>query len=50
MKEDTLIKEIQSLKNQVYNQNEELEILNKRIDQILDTINDNELNKHVNLI
>lgn len=47
---ETVIKEIQALKNQVYNQNEEIQILNKRIDDILNTINDNELNKHVNLI
>ena len=47
---EIVIKEIQALKNQVYNQNEEIQILNKRIDDILNTINDNELNKHVNLI
>ena len=47
---DTVIKEIQSLKNYLSNQQEEIELLNKRIDQILDEIDYRELNKNVNLI
>ena len=47
---ETVIKEIQSLKNQVYNQNQELELLNKKIDQILNEIDYREIHKNVNLI
>lgn len=47
---DTVIREIQTLKNQVYNQNQELELLNKKIDQILDEIDFREIKKNCNYI
>ena len=50
MVEDTLIKEIQSLKNHITNQQEEIEMLNKKIDQLLEEIDYRDITKNVNLI
>lgn len=47
---DLVIKEIQSLKNYITNQQEEIEMLNKKIDQLLEEIDYREINKNVNLI
>lgn len=47
---DKVIKEISSMKNQIYNQQEEIEILNKRIDELLKEIDYRDRVKNVNLI
>lgn len=50
MQEDPYIREIQSLKTQLNNQKEELELLNKKIDQLLEEIDYREINKNCNYI
>ena len=50
MEEDRIIKEIQTLKNYIDNQKDEIEILNKRMDQILEEVNYIELKKNCNLL
>lgn len=47
---DTFIREIQALKNQLYNQQQDISILNKKIDQLLEEIDYRDINKNVNLI
>lgn len=47
---DLVIKEIQALKNIQSNQQEEIELLNKKIDQLLEEIDYREISKNVNLI
>lgn len=47
---DVLIREIQALKNQVYNQQQDISILNKKIDQLLEEIDYRDITKNVNLI
>lgn len=47
---DTVIREIQALKNQLYNQQQDISILNKKIDQLLEEIDYRDINKNVNLI
>lgn len=47
---DTFIREIQALKNQLYNQQQDISILNKKIDQLLEELNDRDINKNCNYI
>ena len=47
---DVLIREIQALKNQLYNQQQDISILNKKIDQLLEEIDYRDITKNVNLI
>ena len=47
---DTFIREIQALKNQLYNQQQDISILNKKIDQLLEEIDYRDINKNCNYI
>ena len=47
---DLIIKQINNMKLQIQYQQNDIEILNKKIDQLLEEIDYRELNKNVNLI
>ena len=47
---DVIIKQIQDMKIQLEHQQDDISILNNKIDQLLEELNDRDINKNVNLI